>query len=81
MLPMLAPLRPLPHRSDRPPPLSCSPQLPLPSHLPSAQQDPARPCTRSGEAVHLALEVAAEHQDGGLPHQLHQRPRVPRHKR
>ncbi|KAL6639523.1 hypothetical protein ACP70R_023253 [Stipagrostis hirtigluma subsp. patula] len=25
---------------------SSSPQLPLPSHLPSAQQDPARPCTR-----------------------------------
>jgi hypothetical protein len=33
----------------------------------------------AGEAVHPALEGAAEHQDGGLAHQFHQRPRVPRH--
>jgi len=33
------------------------------------------------EAVHPALQAAAEHQDGRLPHQLHERPRVPRHKR
>jgi len=35
----------------------------------------------AGEAVHPALEAAAEHQDGRLPHQLHERPRVPRHER
>lgn len=35
----------------------------------------------AGEAVHPALEGAAEHQDGRLPHQLHQRSRVPRHER